>query len=91
MPYLAGKSELSESTRDRESLAELRSTCISLNLFGKDRVRIDVKSVQIVAYKNRGGLPKSTDVEFRCDTGMHAPNVADRKCRSRVLTRKQNT
>jgi hypothetical protein len=37
-----------------QCLPELRSTYSALNLLGKDPVRIEVKSVQIVTQKNRG-------------------------------------
>jgi hypothetical protein len=66
MPYLAAKSELSDGTRDRQGLAELRSTCSALHLFCNDPVRIDVKSVQIFTENNRCRLSKSAIARRAC-------------------------
>lgn len=87
MPDLAGKSELSESTRNRQGLAELRSTYNALSLIGEDRVRIDVKAVQIFTEKNRSRLSKSANVEFGRNARVNPPRIANRHCRSRFPTR----
>lgn len=91
MPYLAGKSELSTGTRDRQCLAELRSTYSALSLFCEDPVRIDMKSVQIFTENNRSRLSKSANVEFRRKARVNPPRIANRQRRCRFPARKEKS
>jgi len=89
MPYLAGKGELSNGMRDRQSLFELRSMYDPLSLFSKGPVRVYVKSVQIFTEKNRRRLSKSPNVKFRRNARMNPPDVADSRLLDVILRQKR--